>query len=140
MIICPYCDIPAQLVKGNVIYPNNTYLHNRSYWQCPICKAYVGCHKKTIQPLGRLANSELRKWKVKAHQSFDPLWKSGPEKYFKSRTKAYKWLSNELNLRPSKCHIGMMGISMCKKVVLVCKKIRREIKIDKMRNKNGGIK
>lgn len=108
-VICPYCHKPAELVDSIEIY-------GRSYgmaYLCRPCGAYVGCHKGTDKPLGRLANAELRKWKMRAHAAFDWLWKGG----FMNRTKAYAWLASELNIPKEKCHIGMMDIDMCQKVI-----------------------
>jgi len=44
---------------------------------CRSCDAYVGVHKGTDKPKGRLANAELREYKKKAHSAFDPLWRFG---------------------------------------------------------------
>lgn len=95
---CPYCDKNAKLVTGKEIYPHRTDLYGKFFWLCADCDAYVGCHPVTkhnkcaSNPLGRLANAELRKAKMKAHASFDPIWKSG----CKSRADAYKWLAESL--------------------------------------------
>lgn len=97
-------------------------------WICtnyPKCDAYVGCHPKTRNPLGRLANSELRIAKSAAHKLFDGLWKAKirRDKVSKSRARGagYKWLSEKLGVNPKECHIGMMDLDLCTKVVDVCK-------------------
>lgn len=68
--ICPYCERPAEFLASSArVY------HGRDYgpvWACLPCAAWVGCHKGTTQPLGRLANAELRKAKMAAHAAFDP--------------------------------------------------------------------
>jgi len=112
-IICPYCDNPATFATGKEIYPYRKDLYSKNFWRCEPCGAYVGCHKGTDKPLGRLANKELRDAKIKAHSLFDPLWK---EKKM-SRTYAYKWLSERLNIDTNKCHIGMFDVEMCNKVI-----------------------
>ncbi len=61
----------------------------------PKCDAKVGCHPRTIIALGTLANKELRRWRILAHQKFDPLWQSG---VFSNRQAAYKWLSKAMRL------------------------------------------
>lgn len=109
LILCPYCDRQAELIDSVEIY-------GRSYgnaWICRDCDAYVGCHNGTSKALGRLADKELREWKKKAHAVFDPLWKS---RRF-TRSGAYAWLAKELNMSRDDCHIGMMGIEQCKKVI-----------------------
>jgi len=85
----------------------------KQFWNCDPCKAYVGCHPGTTNPLGRLANSELRKAKQKAHAAFDPIWKSGKLK----RKAAYKWLADKIGIAEQNCHIGMMDVYQCLAVV-----------------------
>jgi hypothetical protein len=107
---CPYCGEPPQFVDSAVIY-------GRSYgmmYLCSPCNAYVGVHKKTNKPLGRLANAELREWKKKAHEVFDQLWKGyRGGKPRMSRSEAYAWLAKELDVPPEHCHIGMFNCRMC---------------------------
>jgi hypothetical protein len=89
-IDCDYCDQPAELVLGDVIYPDKPALHFRYYWRCKPCGAYVGTHKnsKDFEPYGRLAKSRLRYLKSRAHDAFDPLWKARiPKKGKNSRIK-----------------------------------------------------
>ena len=125
MINCPYCGEPAKLVTGEVIYPRRKDLHSKKFWSCQPCDAYVGCHSanrytnfEDTWPLGRLANGELRAAKMKAHAAFDPLWQAG---VFKSRSRAYNWLADKLNLSTAECHIGMFDANTCRRVVEVCK-------------------
>ena len=109
--VCPYCGKEVVCRDSDIIY-------GRSYgmvWVCsswPKCDAYVGCKKGTSQPLGRLADKELRFWKKQAHDKFDKLWKNGDM----NRTYAYTWLSRTLAIPPEKCHIGMFDITLCKAV------------------------
>lgn len=129
MIICPYCDQEASLVKGAKIYPHRKDLSSLNFWYCDNNHepAYVGCHKVSVkhshtgtEPLGRLADKNLRYWKSQAHMAFDPLWKDGEKKYFKSRAKAYNWLADVLNLENKDCHIGLFDVYYCKQVIEVC--------------------
>lgn len=120
---CPYCNRQAKLVNGFAIYPHRPDLADLLFWQCKPCDAYVGCHKPTrynnfdkAQPLGRLANAQLRKAKSAAHESFDSIWKTGR----KTRTDAYLWLAAQLKICPDECHIGMFDVDMCNKVQAVC--------------------
>lgn len=117
MINCPYCGKQAHLVGGSVIYPHRKDLYEKTFYQCKPCNAYVGCHPGTVNPLGRLANAELRKAKMAAHAAFDPLWKTG----IKKRGSAYAWLQEALGIDKKDCHIGMMDVAMCNRVVEVCK-------------------
>ena len=115
--ICEYCRKSAVLVNGEKIYPHRTDLYKLNFWLCEDCGAYVGCHKGTITPLGRLANAELRKAKSAAHNSFDPKWRNRSM----SRDQAYDWLSRKLGIDKKDCHIGMFDVDMCNKVIEVCR-------------------
>lgn len=84
--------------------------------------AYVGVHKGTDKPLGRLANAELRYWKRAAHAAFDPLWKYGRFKGF--RDVAYGWLAKRMGLPMELTHIGMFDVDQCKKVIQICQNER----------------
>ena len=111
-IICPYCNRTAKLVDSGEVYA-------KSYgWMylCRDCNAYVGCHKGTTTPLGRLANAELRQWKVQAHDAFDAIWKRECGGTM-SRGDAYKWLGKVMNLPPNLCHIGEFDVEQCKRCI-----------------------
>lgn len=38
---CPYCKSAAELVGGDVIYPHLPWLHDKKFWMCAPCDAYV---------------------------------------------------------------------------------------------------
>ncbi|MGN1370618.1 MAG: DUF3268 family zinc-finger domain-containing protein [Aristaeellaceae bacterium] len=118
-VYCDYCGSRAQYVDSKVIY-------GRSYgmiYLCKPCDAYVGVHRGTDVPLGRLANAELRKWKCAAHDAFDPIWKNKRM----TRNAAYLWLSDQLGIPSKQTHIGMFDVPTCKKVVQICNQWRQEI-------------
>jgi len=118
---CPYCGQEAELVGGDVIYPYRPDLFAKRFWQCAPCHAYVGCHKDTGEPLGRLANAELRRAKMAAHAAFDPLWRTFPKKERNVRRKrAYAWLAKALGIPREECHIGMFDVDMCYRVIEIC--------------------
>lgn len=108
-IPCDYCQRNAPLVSSAVVYGK---CYGPIYY-CKPCHAWVGVHKGTTNPLGRLANSCLRYWKKRAHAAFDPIWKSGDI----SRKEAYAWLGRNLGLRRHETHIGMFDVDKCKAVV-----------------------
>ncbi len=112
---CPYCG-------GKAILRDSAVLYGRSYgnaWVCEYypddCDAYVGCHKNSDVPLGRLADAELRAAKKRAHAWFDPLWRGGGV----GRSKAYRWLARQLGIPEADCHIGMFDVAQCKRVCRV---------------------
>lgn len=112
--ICPYCGVVPEYVDSVVIYGTSYGM----VYLCRKCDAYVGVHEGTDQPKGRLANSELREWKKKAHAAFDPLWQN---KHMK-RKEAYQWLSEKLGIPKEYTYIGMFSVETCKKVVEIISK------------------
>ena len=82
---------------------------------CRNCMAYVGVHKGTDKPLGRLANAELRYWKKRAHAVFDPLWQRG--RFRGHRNAAYGWLAQKMGLPVEQTHIGMFDVAQCRKAI-----------------------
>ena len=125
-INCDYCHRPAELVTGKVVYPHRPDLLALKFWHCSNCGAYVGCHKagavtqigaRRVRsdgtlPLGRLADAKLRAAKQRAHDAFDPLWRSG----YMGRRQAYAWLAEQLGISVDNCHIGMFDLPTCWKV------------------------
>lgn len=111
VVLCPYCGAQALLVDDTEIYPRS---YGGKVWLCRPCCAWVGCHKNSSNnvPLGRLAKSNLRQLKIKAHALFDPLWKAAIKHrgwtQAHARGKAYSWLSQKMNIPRAECHIGMM--------------------------------
>lgn len=117
--VCPYCGKDTAYVDSSVVYKKS---YGKIYY-CGDCLAWVGVHKGTDKSLGRLANKELREWKIRAHFLFDRLWKKKVEQGFSkklARLKAYTWLSEQLKTEPDRTHIGMFDVDQCKKVVELC--------------------
>ena len=116
---CPYCGAPA------TYEPDSSCVYQRNYgpiWRCVPCKAWVGCHKGTKKPLGRLADAELRKAKIAAHAAFDWRWKHGAM----SRGQAYKWLAESMGLTQEETHIGAFDLDQCRRVVELCRARKEE--------------
>lgn len=116
---CDYCGRQAEYVDSKIIY-------GKSYgmvYLCRNCMAYVGVHKGTDKPLGRLANAQLRYWKKQAHAAFDPLWKYGRFRGY--RNAAYAWLADKMALPVEKTHIGMFDVDQCKRAIRICNNERR---------------
>lgn len=112
--LCPYC-------LRKTVFTNSSVIYGRSYgmvYFCSPCNAYVGVHKGTKTALGRVATSELREKKKSAHKVFDKLWREGEM----SRSEAYLWLADRMNIQPKYCHIGMMNIEECEQVIGYCEK------------------
>lgn len=111
-VICPYCGNTAEFTDSAEIYHGHGY---GMIYLCRPCDAYVGTHKGTDKPLGRLANAELRRWKIAAHGAFDPLWKGGEFR----RNEAYRWLAGKMGLPKERTHIGMFDVPQCQKVIQI---------------------
>jgi len=121
MLKCPYCGGKALLRSSLEIYRDD-YGYVYVCENYPNCNSYVGTHKKTLKPLGRLANEELRKLKITAHLYFDTLWKHREKQGFSnSRTMAYKWLSEQLKININDTHIGYFDKETTEKVIRLCK-------------------
>lgn len=119
---CPYCNHLAELTNSAEVYGGRDF--GKMVWRCRRCEAWVGCHPGTNTPLGRLANAELRKAKIAAHDAFDSLWRRKHVKEGGSKGRArgagYRWLAEQLGIEPASCHIGMFDVELCKRVVEVC--------------------
>jgi len=125
-IDCQFCNKPAQLVDGTVVYPHRPDLKRLNFWFCDKGHdaAYVGCHKPNCgygdgtRPLGTLANIELRYERKRAHEAFDWIWREGMMK----RTEAYIWLAHGLGIEDVKrdCHIAMFDADQCRRAVKLC--------------------
>ena len=124
VLICPYCGKPAELVNGSRLFPHRRDLNKEmcasNFWLCIRCDAYVGCHKPNeryglngTEPLGTMANENLRTLRVKLHKRFDSLWLSGEM----NRTEAYRLMAQVLGVSIDKCHIGMFDEETCRKAL-----------------------
>lgn len=113
-VYCDYCGRRAEFVDSKIVY-------GKSYgmmYLCRHCMAYVGVHKGTSRPLGRLADAQLRYWKKRAHAAFDPLWKYG--RFKGSRNVAYAWLAEQMGIPVEKTHIGMFDVGQCRTAIRIC--------------------
>jgi hypothetical protein len=99
-----------------MVYPHRADLANKLFYKCDSCIAWVGCHPDTDNPLGRLANAELRRARFEAHAAFDPMWKGAVT----TRTQAYTWLADQLGIPAERCHIGSFDVALCRRVVEIC--------------------
>lgn len=128
MIICPYCKSEAKLVTGERMYSygDESWRKKRLYWECPFCLASVGCHPGTTQPLGRLADSELRIMRRETHLIFDTIWKEN----YMTRYRAYSWLAKRLGISEKTCHISLLSLEKLKEVQAVSKEFLDSKKVN----------
>lgn len=132
-IRCPYCEELAVLLgDSSRIYGGRNF---GPIWICEPCGAWVGTHKGTTRPLGRLANLELRRAKMGVHSVFDHLWRdvlsaypdadhpTGRMKHV-ARARAYAWLAEQLGIQKEECHVGMFDLARCKRAVEVIERLK----------------
>lgn len=111
---CPYCGDYAKLKHSHDVHPDRPQDYG-NYWVCDPCDARIGCFQGTKTPLGRLANAELRRWKVRVHRKFDPLWRDSDW----TRDEAHDWLRLQMGrIRP--VNIGFLDVDECRQVVVIC--------------------
>lgn len=96
-LFCCGCkkEVEAVLIRGALAYPHRKDLSCLPFWQCPICKSFVGCHHKTknkLRPLGCIPSDEIKNARKHIHAKLDPIWQSGKI----SRCKLYKKISSIL--------------------------------------------
>jgi len=99
---CPECGEPMVLrdSKFGLFYGCTAF---------PRCKASHGAHKKTGEPLGTPADGPTKKARIRAHDSFDQLWKG---KHM-DRGEAYEWMQEAMGLSADEAHIGKFTIDQC---------------------------
>lgn len=114
---CPYCGQPAIFLSSKEFYGKD---YGSNIYLCRDCNAYVGTHGNTTKPLGTMANERLRGLRKRAHNLFDPLWRSR----HMSRSRAYKFMQEWMNLPAGKAHIGMFDERQCQQLIQAVKDYR----------------
>ncbi len=116
-VTCPYCSESAVFTSSTEVYNGRDY---GMIYLCRPCEAWVGVHRGTTIPLGRLADAELRRWKRAVHKVFDPIWHKAVARGARkttARNTSYKWLAFALNIPREECHIGMFDVETCKRAI-----------------------
>ncbi len=96
-------------------------LEHEKIYLCQNCNARVGCHKGTDRPLGNVANEVLRLKRMETHSIFDAFWRS----HGMTRTGAYKWLSQKMELPEKHTHIGSFEMDACEQVIGLCREYEK---------------
>mgnify|MGYP000264327860 CR=1 FL=1 len=117
---CPYCGRPVQLRPTAYVYGEDNLHPQGLLYVCTgypdACDAYVGAHKKSMQPMGTLASSELRHKRIEAHRALKQIWLEG----YMTKHGTYIWLQNRLCLREKDMHIGMFSEYRCEETIREC--------------------
>ena len=120
----------CNLCGSKVVYITNDKIYGFKYgsgeaYLCTECKAYVGTHKpRPREALGILSNEEMRNLKIKCHDIFDSMWRTGKE-----RKDLYEKLASELHIPVRECHFGYFDLERLKRayeIVRGWKKARRK--------------
>jgi ssDNA-binding Zn-finger/Zn-ribbon topoisomerase 1 len=121
-IRCPNCGAKATLRPTSVVYGEADKTDGFLYVcdRYPKCDSYVGAHRKTLEPMGTLADGNLRHKRILAHKSFDRLWKSG----LMTKWQAYKWMQAKFGLSSEQAHIAKFSDFMCDQLIAMCDRIK----------------
>lgn len=106
---CSYCGNTVTETTGETIYPQRDDLKHLKFLHCVQCDAY--CRIIKGKPYGTMADAELRSARSATHRVFDILWKSRNI----SRTRAYFWLAEAMELPIQDCHIRLFTLEQCLK-------------------------
>lgn len=121
-MICPYCGAYAVLRDAGVVYGEGAMVEK--LYVCsnyPVCDSYVGVFRNSDIPKGTLANSELRNKRIRAHRSFDAIWKAG----IMTRGQTYQWMQHKFSLTKKQAHIGYFSDYMCEELIYACDEVLR---------------
>lgn len=116
-LYCPYCKRPGVLRPAAYVYGDNNLDPEKYLYVCsgyPSCDSYIGAHKKSMRPMGTMADSNLRNKRIEAHRALDAIWKNG----YMTKHSTYIWLQNRLNLREKDTHIGKFSYYLCEQTIL----------------------
>jgi hypothetical protein len=128
-VYCPYCGAEARVRPASAVYGENTKAENADKYlyvcnRYPKCDSYVAAHKKTMLPMGSLANKELRQKRMQAHRAIDRIWKSG----IMSTPRTYQWLQAKFGLNEEQMHIAKFSEYMCDQVITACDEVYNRLR------------
>lgn len=100
-----FCGAPMQLRRSRYgkFYGCTRY---------PECDGRHGAHPNG-SPLGIPADKATREARIRAHEAFDRLWRSGEMR----RPDAYRWLREQMGLSRSEGHISRFTAEQCERLV-----------------------
>lgn len=129
---CPYCGSKVRFVSADelkaLIYKQRRekttpfICNHKHYYVCSNfdnCQSYIGAYETTYDPMGVIANKELRLLRIQTHLIFDEIWK----KNILEKDEAYSLLSDSLYLSRGQTHISQFNKHNCEKTIEIAKKI-----------------
>lgn len=108
ILACPECGAPMEL-RNSRFGP----FYGCSTWTATRCPGTHGAHPNGA-PLGIPADHETKLARIRAHEAFDGLWRSG---LTRSRRAAYRWLREALGLSKAEAHIGRFTRVQCEQLI-----------------------
>lgn len=122
---CPYCGGKPKYISGNKLYNKNIGM----IYVCENCDAYIGVYGSTKRPLGRLANSELRKKKQETNYYINAIIQKAVKKgqhRSEAKKSTLKWLGNNLEVDVTHMQTNMFDIDLCEETIKLCKPYCKE--------------
>lgn len=115
---CHLCGGKVELVENRVMYGIN--LGWPWIWLCQtsVCRAYVGCHANTYQPLGTLADRQTRAARKAAYAALHAYCDKSGMPY----ADAKGWVAIQLQLPESRSGIGWLSIAQCQRLITLCER------------------
>lgn len=114
-VICRFCGGVVEIKTHEEVY-GRAYGDWPYMYHCGGCGAYVGLHPFTAIPLGTLADSATREARKRCKPAFEALWRDGSM----SRTQAYEWLAQRLEIPVRECHFGWFDVDRCQQAQKIC--------------------
>ena len=113
---CDYCGGSVHKVSQEDFY--GTDYGGGKLYVCDRCEARVGTHRGTDEPLGTLADHELRSLRKSVHDLFDPMWQDART----GRQEAYDYFFGELlGLPKHRRHVAMLNKEECRTAIRILK-------------------
>lgn len=108
---CPECGA-IMMLREVVFDGRKCRFYGCVNW--PLCDGSYGAHPDG-SPLGIPANAATKTARIRAHDAFDRLWKSGRM----TRNQAYVWLRRRMNLTFAEGHIGRFDAEQCERLIVL---------------------
>ena len=99
-IHCPYCGSLATLRPASAIHGLSD----------------ISADRRTKQPLGTLANGELRHKRILAHHALHNVQTS----LGMNRDQSYRWLQMQMGLPGNQVHVAKCGDYRCEQIIRIC--------------------
>ena len=109
---CPVCGARAQIKFRDWVGLKHRKGAGNKVLICdnyPKCDTYVGIHRHTMEPLGRMADSHTRFLRYRAHTLMDAI--------FEDRRIGYSQLERHFKFKPDQLHFGELYGSDLERIV-----------------------